>query len=94
MIQKYTSGWPKYQKSSRVTITSMPDVQPSDHGMSISISIVMPIVAMIHIANVVAAMKAGNGITLPGFARRKTPTFKKMSIATSHVPATSSVAPI
>ena len=34
MIQKYTSGWPKYQKSMRVSSTLMPGVQPSDHGIS------------------------------------------------------------
>ena len=70
MIQKYTSGCPKYQKNMRVSMTLMPGVQPNDHGMSNAISATTPSVAMIHIRNVADAMKTGSGSGFPGLFRR------------------------
>src|ERR1700730_5707958 len=49
MIQKYTSGWPKYQNNMRVNMTLTVGVQPSDQGMrKNSISTATPIVATNH----------------------------------------------
>ena len=93
MIQKYTSGCPKYQKSIRVSETFTPEVQPSDHGIRISISAVTPSVAMIHMISVHTEANAGNGMSCFGFCFLNHTTFSIISAETSHVPATSSVAP-
>ena len=86
MIQKYTSGWPKYQKNIRVRPTSMPLVQPSDHGISSPISATTPSVAMIHMVIVQAAMKAGSGMRRPRLRALNQATLRKTSAATHHVP--------
>ena len=93
MIQKYTSGCPKYQNSMRLRPTSIPGVQPSDHGSRSSISATTPSVAMIHMTIVVQAMKAGSGIRSAGLCRLNQSTLKNTSKATHQVPSTSRVAP-
>lgn len=94
MIQKYTSGWPKYQKNMRVSITLMPGGHPKAHGIRRPISATTPRVATIHITKVAAAQKTTSGIGCPACVFRKKYTFSKISNATTQVPRTSSVAPI
>ena len=95
MIQKYTSGWPKYQNSMRVIMTLTVGTQPIDHGMrKNTISTATPIVAMNHMVNVQATPCTTSGKRSPGCVRRKYTTFSRISATTNHVATTSSVVPM
>src|SRR5579872_2131490 len=95
MIQKYTSGWPKYQNSMRVIITLIVGVQPSDQGMrKNNISIATPIVAMNHMTKVHSEPWTTSGNRSPRRLRQNQVAFTTMSSKTIHVPMTSNVVPM
>src|SRR5215469_43060 len=95
MIQKYTSGWPKYQNSMRVIMTLMVGTQFRDHGIKKNnISIATPMVAIVHMMNVQAAPWTTSGSLAPGCVRLKYATFSRISASTNQVATTSSVAPM
>src|SRR3970040_2305495 len=68
--QKYTSGWPKYQKSMRASNGSTVLVHPSDQGINwSSISAATPTVEMSHTMMGASIPKTASGAGAPRASR-------------------------
>jgi len=90
--QKYTSGWPKYQKSVRLKSTLIFSTQPKDQGMNWNSTVAAtPSVATYHSTIVATAMKANSGEILPLLFFRHAPYCAIMPAPLSQLPTTTRV---
>jgi hypothetical protein len=82
------------QNRARARSASVPLTRPTDHGISRnSISAAIPREAIVHMAKVIIAMKAGSGVRGPGCPARHARKVRARFSVTSHVPTTTTVRP-